>query len=465
MIQRMAAAEWFPKKASAAHLIGLAAGRISAENEQAELRKIMMSLSSDDTTIVRKAVLNNLSKLIKSTGHNMCALTDEMHPLLTKLTSDPQDAVRLLSVAPLIALGESVKESSELTINLVHPLFMALANDRSWRIRYMLAKQFAQIILVLQKDKPEMNPVKSFAALLKDAEPEVRSAAAAELVHVARVISPEEVRQSLVPCLPMIITDPSAHVKASLAACLNDLAPVVGPNTTIEHVLPLIIKLLSDEASEVRLNIVTNFEKTVQVIGIDLLSDVLLPAISRLSQDPQWRVRETIITLMPSLAKLLGHTRYDAKLSEMGLSWLDDQVFEVRKSAATCHAMLIKGFGTQWALDSGLIDKLLQLATHTNYLRRQISLFLLSDLLTQVSVDYVTIGFLLPIMEGLRNDPVANVRIALAKTIQNITPVLVGDRPDILRDTCLPVLQQLAIDSDTDVQFFAQQALSIVPAL
>lgn len=214
-----------------------------------------------------------------------------------------------------------------------------------------------------------------------------------------------------------------------------------------------------------RLNVVTNFEKTVQVIGIDLLYDVLLPAVSRLSQDPQWRVRETIISLMPNLARLLGHSRYDNKLAEMGLSWLDDPVFCVRRSAAKCHALLIKAFGTQWALDSGLIDKLLQLATHNNYLRREICLFLLSDLLTEVSIDYVTVGFLMPVLEGLRNDPVANVKICLAKTIQNLVPVLIADRPDIIKDSCLPVLQQLAIDSDVDVQFFALQALGLVPAL
>lgn len=222
---------------------------------------------------------------------------------------------------------------------------------------------------------------------------------------------------------------------------------------------------MADENSEVRLNIVTNFERTVQVIGIDLLYDVLLPAIARLSQDGQWRVRETIIGLIPAIARLLGHQRYDDRLAEMGLGWLDDPVFVVRKGAARCHALLIKSFGTQWALDSGLIDKLLQLAHHSMYLRREICLLLVAELLTEVSVDYVTIGFLLPVIEALRSDPVPNVRVYLAKTIQTITPILLTDRPDIVRDTCLPALQQLSIDTDRDVQFFAQQALNLIPAL
>lgn len=463
MIKRMAAAEWFPRKSSAAHLVGLVAHRLAGDAEQADLRRVMLSLSNDDTAIVRKAVLNNLAKLIRAT-HSQDALAEEIHALLVKLASDSQDAVRLLSVGPLAAFGEMVRESPEAAKSLFEPLFQSLATDRSWRIRFMLAKHFPQLALVLPKDAAT-HPVKAFSALLKDAEPEVRTEAAAELVHVAKVVPPEDVRAYLVPCLPMIVTDPSAHVKAALALSLNDLSPIVGPNTTVEFILPLIIKLLSDESSDVRLNIVSNFERTVQVIGIDLLYDVLLPAIARLSQDGQWRVRETIISLIPALARLLGHQRYDEKLAELGLSWLDDPVSCVRRAAANCHAHLIKAFGTQWALDSGLIDKLLQLATHENYLRRQVCLGLAADLLTHVSVDYVTIGFLMPVVDGLRADPVPNVRITLAKAIQSITPVLLAERPDILRDTCLPALQQLSIDADQDVQFYSQQALNLIPAL
>lgn len=463
MIKRMASAEWFPKKSSAAHLIGLVATRIPGDTDHSDLRRIMTSLSNDDTAIVRKAVLNNFARLVRAT-HNQDALAEEIHPLLAKLASDSQDAVRLLSVGPLAAFGEMVRESQEASKTLFEPIFHSLATDRSWRIRFMLAKHFAQLAVVLPKGS-STHPVKAFAALLKDAEPEVRTEAATELVHVAKVTSPEDVRAYLIPCLPMIVTDTSAHVKAALALSLNDLSPIVGPNTTVEFILPLIIKLLSDESSDVRLNIVSNFEKTVQVIGIDLLYDVLLPAIARLSQDGQWRVRETIISLIPALARLLGHHRYDEKLAELGLGWLDDPVSCVRRAAGKCHAHLIKAFGTQWALNSGLIDKLLQLATHENYLRRQVCLGLAADLLTQVSVDYVTIGFLMPVVEGLRSDPVPNVRITLAKAIQSITPVLLAERPDILRDTCLPALQQLSIDTDQDVQFFSQQALNLIPAL
>lgn len=232
--KRMASAEWFPRKSSAAHLIGLVAPHITSDLEQAELRRIMTSLSHDDTTIVRKAVLNNLSRLIRAT-RTETGLTDDIHPLLSKLASDSQDAVRLLSVAPLTAFGETLKERMpEGMATLFEPIFQSLSSDRSWRIRYMLAKHYAQLTVVLStmaKEGDKHNPIKAFCALLKDAEPEVRSAAASELVHVARVVAPEGVRAHLVPILPQIVTDSSPHVKAALALSLNDLSPIVGPNT------------------------------------------------------------------------------------------------------------------------------------------------------------------------------------------------------------------------------------------
>lgn len=228
MVRKMVGAEWFPKKTSAAHIIGLIIARVPDE-EATELRKFMTTLGNDDTTIVRKAVLNNLSKVIHATK-NLTSMTEDIFPVLSKLASDPQDAVRLLSVAPLVAFGEALKESPEHTVNLVHPLFVALAADRSWRIRYMLAKHYSQLVIILH-DEHDLHPIKTFSALLKDAEPEVRAAAAGELVQVAKVISPENVRTYLIPSLPIIVTDPSAPVKAALASTLNDLSPVVGPNT------------------------------------------------------------------------------------------------------------------------------------------------------------------------------------------------------------------------------------------
>jgi hypothetical protein len=136
----------------------------------------------------------------------------------------------------------------------------------------------------------------------------------------------------------------------------------------------------------------------------------------------------------------------------------------VRRAAARCHALLVKAFGTRWALESGLVERLLQLGTHPNYLRRQTCLVLIGDLLAEgVALDYVSVGLVVPVLEGLRYDAVANVRIALAKAIQAIAPVLLTDRPDLLRDTCLPILQQLARDQDVDVQFHAERALQLIP--
>lgn len=464
MIRRLAAGAWFPQKTSVAALIGVLLERIEDGGEAAELRRIFADLAGDETAIVRKAVLNNLARVIRATAKDLGQVVDDLVPVLVRLAADPQDAVRLLLVTPLIALGEAMRHDPALLAQHVVPLFTLLSGDRSWRIRYMLAKQFAPLTMLLTAGSGEADPVRTFLALLKDAEPEVRTAAAGQLVAVARPLHPDEVRARLLPALPGVASDPSPHVKAALASCLNDLSPVIGPEAAIEHVLPLLVKLLADESSEVRLNVVGGLEETVQVIGIEPLYDELLPAVSRLSQDPQWRVREMIIGIVPTLARLLGHQRYEARLADLGLSWLDDPVWQVRRAAAQCHALLVKTFGTRWALESGLVERLLQLAGHPNYLRRQTCLVLVSDLLAAgVALDYVSVGLVVPVLEGLRHDAVANVRIALARTIRAIAPVLLADRPDLLRETCLPILQQLARDQDADVQFHAEQALQVIP--
>jgi serine/threonine-protein phosphatase 2A regulatory subunit A len=145
-------------------------------------------------------------------------------------------------------------------------------------------------------------------------------------------------------------------------------------------------------------------------------------------------------------------------------SWLDDPVFAVRETAIESIKRIVRQFGSEWAV-KGLLPRLLELGRHRNYLRRNTLLFALSATCSVVS-PIVVESMYLPVLQQLSTDPIANVRLNVAKALEAVVPVLAAESAakELLRAPIIPILQQLQRDADVDVHDFATQALNIIPA-
>lgn len=70
-------------------------------------------------------------------------IISDMIPLFKTLAGDDQDSVRLLTVEDMIAISESLSHD-ECKAHLLDTL-KTLCNDKSWRVRYMIAEKFVQV--------------------------------------------------------------------------------------------------------------------------------------------------------------------------------------------------------------------------------------------------------------------------------------------------------------------------------
>lgn len=68
----------------------------------------------------------------------------ELIPLFIKLAQDDQDSVRILAVDNCVALGKVL--SPAVVNSQVLPIVRSLAQDKSWRVRYMVADKFTDVI-------------------------------------------------------------------------------------------------------------------------------------------------------------------------------------------------------------------------------------------------------------------------------------------------------------------------------
>ncbi|BFZ55837.1 protein phosphatase 2A structural subunit [Savitreella phatthalungensis] len=458
LIERLATGDWFTSRSSSAGLF--AAGYEKAGSSSRErLRTLFIQLCHDETPMVRRAAAANLAKLIPKLEGDI--VFDEAVPELRLLSTDDQDSVRLLTVEALIAVTRRAGESSATaSAEQVLRIFNALTNDKSWRVRYMVADHLVSLAEAANQQTVDTELVPAFIQLLRDSEAEVRTAVASQIAGICKLVPKERILDPILLVVKDLITDSSQYVRAAWGKQISALAPILGKQDTIDNLLPMFLQMLKDEYPDVRLNIISKLEQVNNVIGIELLSQSLLPAIVKLAEDKQWRVRLAIIEYIPLLAGQLGVEFFDEQLADLCMSWLGDSVFSIREAATVNLRKLIEVFDIQWAQQS-IIPKVLAMGQHSNYLYRMTTIFAITTLAPVVNVTVIK-DMILPVLDTLADDRIPNIRFNVAKSYGAISPVLREHHEGhSVLDDVRQSLERLGNDSDPDVVYFAQRALAV----
>jgi serine/threonine-protein phosphatase 2A regulatory subunit A len=142
LVVRLSKADWFTSKVSATGLYVVPYQRSTPPVQEA-LRQQFGSLVHDDTPMVRRQAATNLAKFVKAMPATV--VIDDMIPLFKHLAADDQDSVRLLTVEVLIAIAEAVPKEQQQSHQTLLEALKALFEDKSWRVRYMVADRFEKV--------------------------------------------------------------------------------------------------------------------------------------------------------------------------------------------------------------------------------------------------------------------------------------------------------------------------------
>ncbi|KAF4123270.1 serine/threonine-protein phosphatase 2A regulatory subunit A [Geosmithia morbida] len=472
---RLSKADWFTSKVSGCGLYTTPYSKVS-ELSQEQLRQQFGLLVHDETPMVRRQAATNLSKFVKEMTAPV--VIDEMIPLFQHLVSDDQDSVRLLTVDILTSIAETVPKEQQASHGVLLTSLRSLIEDKSWRVRYMIADRFEKMAKAVDDEVVSRDLVPAFVKLLKDNEAEVRTAIAGQIPGFCALVDRSVLLGDIISSIEDLVSDSSQHVRAALGTQISGLAPILGKQETIDHLLPMFLQMLKDEFPEVRLHIISKLELVNQVIGIDLLSQALLPAIIQLAEDKQWRVRLAIIEYIPLLASQLGVKFFDEKLSTLCMGWLGDTVFSIREAATHNLQKLTEVFGVEWASEA-IIPRVMQMGNHPNYLYRMTTCFAISTLANVVSMDVIAKS-ILPMLDKMADDDIPNIRFNVAKTYTVLANTLrrlpeegtlyslekkgKDFKPsprgqELIEQKITPNLIKLQKDDDVDVRFFATTGL------
>jgi serine/threonine-protein phosphatase 2A regulatory subunit A len=77
------------------------------------------------------------------------------------------------------------------------PLIIQAADDKSWRVRLCLSKNFTEIAFNFGKEVTDMSLIQTYGNLLKDPEIDVKIEAVKSLSNFIKIVSPEKINHLL----------------------------------------------------------------------------------------------------------------------------------------------------------------------------------------------------------------------------------------------------------------------------
>mmetsp|Transcript_12475 Transcript_12475/g.33527 ORF Transcript_12475/g.33527 Transcript_12475/m.33527 type:complete len:593 (+) Transcript_12475:69-1847(+) len=449
--------DFFTARVSACALLPTAY-RFANEDQKAGLRKAYTTLCADDTPMVRRAAAHKMRDLI-SVCEKAEILSDLIQVYRQLSQEDTQDTIRVACVHTTLVMANmlNLEENRQHTLSVIKEA----AEDRSWRVRLTVAKNFDQLCAAFGPEIMATSLLQSFIQLMKDNEQEVRKEAVRVIepcLLLATPLSPEQLQQYILPQFQSLGLDSAQPVRAALAQVLGPVAKVLGRDVTQRQLLSLISDLMKDEFHDVRLNIVSHAGLICEVLSVDGLVHSLLHTIQNLIMDNHWRIRQSVVEQVPKLARLFGVEMFQSKLEALFLSSLRDSVHSVRQAAIQHLKEIADTFGSQWTVEHLLPKLVEQYSQSAGYANRVTTLHVLPQVSGVMTPDQI-VQYIVPLLVKATKDSVPNVRFCACRTtmwmMENHS---LGSQ--CVNGTIKPALVELEHDSDIDVQYYAQRAIA-----
>jgi len=449
--------DFFTARVSACALLSTAYKHAN-EDQRAGLREAYGSLCLDDTPMVRRAAAHRMHDLM-SVCEKQAILSDMISIYKQLSQEDTQDTIRVSCVHATLVIAQkcSPEENKTHTISVIEDA----AEDRSWRVRLTVAKNFDQLISALGPEITTAHLMGPLIQLMKDNEQEVRKEAVRvveQCLQLPRPLTSDQLQQHVLPQFQSLGIDSAQPVRAALAQVLGPVAKALGRDVTQRQLLSLIGDLMKDEFHDVRLNIASHAGLLCEVLSVDGTPPSLLTTIQNLMVDNHWRIRQRVVEQVPTLTKLFGVEVFQAKLETLYLSSLRDSVHSVREAAVQHLKGIADTFGSQWTVEHLLPKLVEQYSQSAGYANRVTTLHVLPQVSGVMTPEQI-MQFIVPVLIKATKDNVPNVRFCACRDIMwmlenhNLGPVA-------LNTVIKPALLELEHDSDIDVQYYAQRALA-----
>jgi serine/threonine-protein phosphatase 2A regulatory subunit A len=466
LITRLFNDSWFSAKISACGLLS-AVYPLVPPASQAELRRLYLAAFDDETPMVRRAAGLKLPEVLKVVKQDHVLL--EFLPGLKRMATDEtQEMLRLSSLQCCAILAEKCRGAKGTgdVVTLLRSLVAALAKDKSWRVRMVVARNFVSFCASFGDEVARADLLPVLIAFLKDAEVDVRQTATQTLGSCLSFFTKQQVCTLILPEVIFVAADVSPVVRSACAEILPALLTEVGEDDEGSEesspraaVISLVQEAFRDENYAVRVAVVQVSPLLCRALGANDARDIMIPLVAGIACDQQWRVKIATTERLPAIAGLFGVETFDAHLQSVYVAAFADTVYAVREEAIARIPELTSELGKAWLTDK-LWPKLSELfSPNQSYLNRMTVLHSMRKVAPYFSAELIERS-LLPILIQAFNDPVANVQLCACTTLQSLQPLI----PQPLLKAPQLIVQQLVASKDKDVCWLAKDTIAKLAA-
>ncbi|KAJ8358900.1 hypothetical protein SKAU_G00154250 [Synaphobranchus kaupii] len=259
-----------------------------------------------------------------------------------------------------------------------------------------------------------------------------------------------------------LATDVQWKVRRTLAFSIHELAVILGDQLTAADLVPIFNGFLKD-LDEVRIGVLKHLYDFLKLLHTDKRREYLyqLQEFMVTDNSRNWRFRYELAEQLILIIELYSHYDVYDYLRQIALTLCSDKVSEVRWISYRLVVEILQKMYSSGSQDLGLnfINELIVRFCHSpKWVGRQAFAFICQAIVEEDCMPMDQFAqHLLPSLLSLSSDPVANVRVLVAKALrQSVLEKAYFKEPgSAFSDELEETVMTLQADKDRDVRFFA----------
>ena len=274
-----------------------------SEDDKKIIRNKLNHLFGEDSLMVRRVLASKMGTLCNYMSKS--TVLSELINSFKTLTNDDSANVRILTIESLVDLAKNLNDEENKTHMI--PIIINLTSDKSWRVKFNLAKHFSNIAKAVGREVTD-SLVPIFSSLLRDPEGEVRISAVKALVNFVHLLKTERIN-SVLAYMQTLAKDSISLVRVNVATVLHHImgmklsAIKINVKDSIGGRIQSILKeQVVDEDLEVKIESMANLSAWGNYVNIADLQKVIAEVQGHLVPGTNWRLRQAVIEAILELS-------------------------------------------------------------------------------------------------------------------------------------------------------------------
>jgi len=409
-----------------------------------------LSMGEDPQLRVRKEAVSNLPSIGKIVSAYF--FRQRLLPFYLKLCKDTNWGVRKSCIDTLYEISNICKEESiEIRENeLTEAMNNFLKDSNKW-VKISAYKNLGPFIFTLQDQNINEKLIDSYLHMadsnINNLSPDNEIIYACAFNFPAVVLTLGPARWPLLSKLFQSLLKSNDKIRKPLACALHEIAKIIGEEQTEKDLLSALESFLKDPNDEIKYGALQSLAQFLKVFSIEKRENMVDIFVQLQKDQKKWRIRELIARQIDQLVSIFSPKITFEIIAPISFKLCNDPVSFVREEAARkTYAILKALYHANDTYKDMIIENIKGFSQSNRFTNRQSFIAMCEKIMKDADI---FINHFLVYFAPLTQDKVVNVRIAVAKALEN---AFKKDRPICQRVEILQLIAKLRNDNSKDVK-------------